>query len=124
MHLRPQLGDAALDQRAELHLGGCEACRRNPQLEQAGAGREPAYEITDSDPGWGTDCCPVVTTANDENWFYLRFDTTVEIQPDEQQDIRLYLDTDLDAATGTAFGGIGDQLRRSSSKGFLPPWKG
>ena len=48
--------------------------------------------------------------ANDQDWFFLRFATGAEVQPDEQQDIRLYLDTDMNAGTGTAFGGIGADL--------------
>ena len=48
--------------------------------------------------------------ANDQDWFFLRFTTGAEVQPDEQQDIRLYLDTDMNAGTGTAFGGIGAEL--------------
>ena len=48
--------------------------------------------------------------ANDQDWLFLRFTTGVEVQPDEQQDIRLYLDTDMDAGTGFSFGGIGAEL--------------
>ncbi len=51
-----------------------------------------------------------VWAANDQDWFFLRFATGAEVQPDEQQDIRLYLDTDMNAGTGTAFGGIGADL--------------
>jgi len=48
--------------------------------------------------------------AHDQDWLFLRFDTTVEVQPDEQQDIVLYLDTDMNAGTGYAIGGIGADL--------------
>jgi len=48
--------------------------------------------------------------AHDQDWVFLRFDTTVEVQPDEQQDIRFYLDTDMNAATGYSINGIGADL--------------
>ncbi len=48
--------------------------------------------------------------AHDQDWLFLRFDTTVEVQPDEQQDIVLYLDTDMNAGTGYSIGGIGADL--------------
>lgn len=48
--------------------------------------------------------------ANDENWLYIRFDTGVEVQPDEQQHISFALDTDLNAATGQSIAGIGAEL--------------
>jgi len=48
--------------------------------------------------------------AHDQDRLYLRFDTTVEVQPDEQQDIRLYLDTDMNAGTGYSIQGIGADL--------------
>ena len=48
--------------------------------------------------------------ANDQDWLVLRFSTGAEVQPDEQQDIRLYLDTDMNAGTGFFYGGIGAEL--------------
>lgn len=51
-----------------------------------------------------------VWAANDQDWLFLGFTTGAEVQPDEQQDIRLYLDTDLNAGTGYAYGGIGAEL--------------
>lgn len=51
-----------------------------------------------------------VAVANDHEYLYLRFEVTGDVQPDELQSIELYLDTDLNAATGTAFGGIGAEL--------------
>lgn len=40
--------------------------RANLDHENAVGGRESALEIGMGDPGWGTDCCPIVTTANEE----------------------------------------------------------
>lgn len=51
-----------------------------------------------------------VAVANDHEYLYLSFEVTGEVQPDELQSMELYLDTDLNAATGTAFGGIGAEL--------------
>ncbi|MCP4573503.1 MAG: hypothetical protein GY838_14190 [bacterium] len=51
-----------------------------------------------------------VWVANDENYLYVRFETGVDVQPDEQQQMILYLDTDLNAGTGQSFGGIGADL--------------
>ncbi len=51
-----------------------------------------------------------VAVANDQDYLYIRFEVTGNVQPDEQQNMELYLDTDLNAATGTAFGGIGAEL--------------
>jgi hypothetical protein len=48
--------------------------------------------------------------SHDQDWLFLRFDTTVEIQPDEQQDIVFYLDTDMNASTGYSIQGIGADL--------------
>lgn len=62
----------------------------------------------------GDDAGPVdwgrIWAANDETYLYLRFETGAEVQPDEQQNMRLYLDTDMNAGTGTAYGGIGADL--------------
>jgi hypothetical protein len=51
-----------------------------------------------------------VWVANDQDYLYIRFETEGEVQPDEQQNMRLYLDTDMNAGTGTAFNGIGAEL--------------
>lgn len=51
-----------------------------------------------------------VAVANDQDYLYIRFEVTGDVQPDEQQNMELYLDTDMNAATGTAFGGIGAEL--------------
>lgn len=51
-----------------------------------------------------------VWAANDQDYLYLRFATGADVQPDEQQQMRLYLDTDLNAGTGLAYGGIGAEL--------------
>lgn len=45
--------------------------------------------------------------ANDGDWLYLRFDTTIEIQGDEQQNIVVAFDTDQNPATGSPIGGPG-----------------
>ncbi|MBM4130280.1 hypothetical protein FJ250_04540, partial [bacterium] len=64
-----------------------------------------------------------VAVANDHEYLYIRFEVTGDVQPDEQQSIELYLDTDLNAATGTAFGGIGAELvwRFGSRNGTYRP---
>jgi endonuclease/exonuclease/phosphatase family metal-dependent hydrolase len=48
--------------------------------------------------------------TNDQDYLYIRFETTAEVQPDEGQQIRLYLDTDMDTNTGSYFNGIGAEL--------------
>lgn len=51
-----------------------------------------------------------VWAANDQDYLYLRFETGADVQPDEQQQMRLYLDTDMSAGTGLSYGGIGAEL--------------
>jgi endonuclease/exonuclease/phosphatase family metal-dependent hydrolase len=51
-----------------------------------------------------------VWAANDQDWFFLRFETGGEIQPDEGQDLVIYLDTDLNPATGQSIQGMGADL--------------
>ena len=51
-----------------------------------------------------------VWAANDHRYFFLRFETGAEVQGDEQQSLRLYLDTDMNAGTGVSFAGIGADL--------------
>ena len=65
---------------------------------------------TGGDAGGGGIDFGRVWVADDENYLYLRFETGIEVQGDEGQDLRLYMDTDLDAGTGTRFGGIGADL--------------
>ena len=43
-----------------------------------------------------------IWAANDQDYLYLRFETEGEVQPDEQQNMMIYLDTDMNATTGTA----------------------
>lgn len=65
---------------------------------------------TDPAGDGGTVDFRAVAVANDQDFLYLRFEVTGNVQPDEQQSMELYLDTDLNAATGTSFGGIGAEL--------------
>ncbi len=51
-----------------------------------------------------------VWVANDQDYLYIRFETEGEVQPDELQNMRLYLDTDMNSGTGTYFNGIGAEL--------------
>jgi hypothetical protein len=51
-----------------------------------------------------------IWVAHDQNYLFIRFETEGEVQPDEQQNMRLYLDTDMNASTGTYFNGIGAEL--------------
>jgi len=51
-----------------------------------------------------------IWVANDQDYLFFRFETEGEVQPDEQQNMRLYIDTDMNASTGTAFNGIGAEL--------------
>lgn len=65
---------------------------------------------TDPAGDGGTVDFRAVAVANDQDFLYIRFEVTGNVQPDEQQSMELYLDTDLNAATGTSFGGIGAEL--------------
>ncbi len=72
------------------------------------AGQAPVYTDASGDGGtvdWGA-----VWVANDQDYLYIRFETGGEVQPDEQQQMRLYLDADMNAGTGASFGGIGAEL--------------
>lgn len=60
-------------------------------------------------PGNGIDFARV-WAANDHRYFFLRFETGKDVQGDEQQSMRLYLDSDMNAGTGVAYGGIGADL--------------
>ena len=72
------------------------------------AGVTPAHDDSNDDAG------PVdfgrIWVANDQDHLYIRFETEGEVQPDEQQNMRLYLDTDMNSGTGTYFNGIGAEL--------------
>lgn len=48
--------------------------------------------------------------SDDVQWLYLSFDTGIEILLQEDNAIRLSIDTDMDAATGTQVQGIGAEL--------------
>jgi len=65
---------------------------------------------TDAIGDGGTVDFGAVSVANDQDYLYIRFEVTGDVQPDERQSMELYLDTDLNAATGTAYGGIGAEL--------------
>ena len=49
--------------------------------------------------------------ANDNEYLFVRFQLTVPVTLQETNNLELYLDTDLNAATGLAVGGIGAELR-------------
>ena len=51
-----------------------------------------------------------IWVANDQDYLFFRFETGGEVQPDEQQNMRLYIDTDMNSSTGTYFNGIGAEL--------------
>ena len=48
--------------------------------------------------------------ADDDQFLFLRFETTIETDPSENQDMILYLDTDADSGTGYAVVGLGAEL--------------
>ena len=47
---------------------------------------------------------------NDENFLYLSFDTGIEINIQENNDLVLFIDTDASFSTGFPFGGIGAEI--------------
>jgi hypothetical protein len=49
--------------------------------------------------------------ANDGSWVFIRFQTTAFPKLQETNNLELYLDTDLNSATGLAVGGIGAELQ-------------
>ena len=49
--------------------------------------------------------------AEDDDWLFIRFDTTVEVPLDEATDMALYIDTDTNSGTGVSVGGLGAELR-------------
>jgi hypothetical protein len=71
----------------------------------AAAAADPA-----GDPGSSGIDFTRLWVANDEPWLFIRFDTGIEIEPDEGHDIRVLLDTDDNAATGASIAGIGAEL--------------
>ncbi len=52
-----------------------------------------------------------VDIANDGECLFIRFETTTEVGLQEANNLVLYLDTDMNAATGTPVNGIGAELR-------------
>ena len=52
-----------------------------------------------------------VDIANDGEYLFIRFETTSEVGLQEANNLVLYLDTDLNAGTGTPVNGIGAELR-------------
>ena len=58
--------------------------------------------------------------ANDENRLFIQFDTTVEVQGDEQQNLVIAIDTDRNPSTGWSVGSIGAELewRLGDRSGF------
>ncbi len=48
--------------------------------------------------------------ANDQDWLYLRFECGARVEPDAGQDLRLWIDTDNDPATGKKHEGLGAEL--------------
>ena len=71
----------------------------------AAAAADPA-----GDPGSSGIDFTSLWIANDGGRLFIRFDTGVEIQPDEGHDVRVLLDTDANPATGAAAFGIGAEL--------------
>ncbi|MCB1182646.1 endonuclease/exonuclease/phosphatase family protein [bacterium] len=66
--------------------------------------------LTDASGDGGTVDFARIWVTNDQDYLYIRFETGGEVQPDEQQDMLLYIDTDDNPATGTAINGIGADL--------------
>ncbi len=48
--------------------------------------------------------------ADDQRFFFLRFELGAEVDPSENNGLRIYLDTDADSQTGLAIAGIGAEL--------------
>ena len=95
----PQSPDEQIEYLAEHAI----AFRANLDTDEAGAGREPSYEIDSSDPDWGLACCPVVTTANDEIVVYaLRSDDSAANDDSIvfQADLSMPRDAEIDTLTG------------------------
>ena len=65
---------------------------------------------TDPSGDGGTVDFGAIAVANDQDYLYIRFAVGGDVQSDEQQEMRLYLDTDVNASTGLAYGGIGAEL--------------
>jgi endonuclease/exonuclease/phosphatase family metal-dependent hydrolase len=66
--------------------------------------------LDDSGDNGGTVDFGRVWVANDQDYLYFRFETGGEVQSDEQQNMRLYLDTDMNSGTGISLNGIGADL--------------
>ena len=56
----------ATDEQIEYVGAHAITIRGNLDYGDASTGRESAYELHPGDTGYGTSCCPIVTTANDE----------------------------------------------------------
>ena len=68
-----------------------------------------------------------VDLANDANWLFVRFQTTLDVGLQATNNLYLYLDTDMNAGTGGAIGGIGAELQWSFGTRtgcFQPPGSG
>jgi len=64
----------------------------------------------DSGDNGGTVDFGRVWVANDQDYLFIRFEIEGEVQSDEQQNMRLYLDTDMNSGTGISLNGIGADL--------------
>ena len=78
------------------------------------------------DGGTGTDFREL-DLANDADWLFVRFQTTIEVGLQATNNLYLYLDSDMNAGTGLAVGGIGAELQWSFGTRtgcFQPPGSG
>jgi endonuclease/exonuclease/phosphatase family metal-dependent hydrolase len=64
-----------------------------------------------------------IYAADDQDWAFLRFDTTTEIQGDEGNSVVFALDTDENPGTGFPVGSLGAELvwRLGERRGFVYP---
>ncbi|MHC4696385.1 MAG: endonuclease/exonuclease/phosphatase family protein [Planctomycetota bacterium] len=69
---------------------------------------EPVYADIDGD-GSGIDFGRL-WIADDDRFLFLRFELGAEVDLNENNDLRIYLDTDADSKTGLAVSGIGAEL--------------
>ena len=73
-------------------------------------GIEPAYEDNAGDGGVSGIDLGRMWLADDDRFLFLCFEVTTEISLRENNDLRLYLDTDANSATGFSVNGIGAEL--------------
>ncbi|MDT8323791.1 MAG: endonuclease/exonuclease/phosphatase family protein [Bacteroidota bacterium] len=66
-------------------------------------------DATGDDGGSGVDFATLKIT-HDERFLYIRFNTTAEVVLQEDNTLRLYIDTDFDASTGQQLQGLGAEL--------------